>query len=123
MNVTRTNTTARRTLPWIVIAIALLSAGAARAQAGDPTATPRVDQRQAAQEQRIEQGQSSGALTPREALRLEREQALIARGESRAKADGAVTAQERARLHRAQDAAGRDIRRQKHDRQVVRPAG
>ena len=79
--------------------------------------TPRVDQRQANQEQRIDQGVASGALTRREVHRLGREQLLIGRAENRAKADGAVTAQERQRLHRMQNQASSDIRFQKHDRQ------
>ena len=36
--------------------------------------TPRIDQRQANQAARIEQGEASGALTGREAARLERGQ-------------------------------------------------
>lgn len=103
-----------------VITLALLSA-AALAQAADTTtpATPRVDARQAVQEQRIDQGQASGELTRREARRLEAEQKGINKVETAVKADGTVTAKERARLHRLQDKASRDIRRQKHDAQAV----
>ena len=85
-------------------------------------ATPRVDARQAAQEQRIEQGQASGELTRRESRRLNAEQKGINKAETAAKADGTVTAQERARLHRLQNKASHDIRHQKHDAQTV-PAG
>jgi uncharacterized membrane protein YebE (DUF533 family) len=100
--------------------LALLSA-AALAHAADTTtpATPRVDARQAAQDQRIDQGQASGTLTPRETRRLEAEQKGINKVEGAAKADGTVTAKERARLHRLQNKASRDIRRQKHDAQGV----
>lgn len=49
-------------------------------------ATPRVDQREAHQQQRIAQGVASGQLTPRETQRLEAEQARIERTETRAKA-------------------------------------
>ena len=79
--------------------------------------TPGVDQRQANQERRIDQGIASGSLTPREAARLERGQARVDRMENRAKADGVVTARERARLHEAQDVESARIHRQKHDRQ------
>ncbi|WP_265944736.1 hypothetical protein [Dechloromonas sp. A34] len=79
--------------------------------------TPRVDQRQANQEQRIDQGVASGSLTQREANRLERGQQHVANMESRAKADGVVTRQERVRLHQAQDVQNRRIYAQKHDRQ------
>ena len=79
--------------------------------------TPRVDQRQANQERRIEQGVASGSLTQREANRLERGQQRVENMEARAKADGVVTPGERARLHQAQDVQSRRIYNQKHDRQ------
>ncbi|MBI2277536.1 MAG: hypothetical protein HYU74_09315 [Dechloromonas sp.] len=79
--------------------------------------TPRVDQRQASQEQRIDQGVASGSLTQREANRLERGQQRVDNMENRAKADGVVTRQERVRLHQAQDVQSRRIYAQKHDRQ------
>jgi hypothetical protein len=85
--------------------------------ARDPAATPRVDQRQINQEQRIDQGVASGALTGREAARLDRGQERVERIEDRAKADGTVTARERVRLEAAQDQQSRKIYRQKHDRQ------
>ena len=81
------------------------------------TATPHVDQREANQQARIQQGASSGSLTQREAGRLERDQMHIANMENRARADGVVTQQERARLHHAQDAESRRIYAEKHDRQ------
>jgi hypothetical protein len=83
------------------------------------TNTPRVDARQANQEQRIDQGIASGQLTKPEARRLEAEQNAIDRVEDRAKADGSVSAKERHRLHKMQNHSSRDIRRQKHDRQVA----
>jgi hypothetical protein len=83
------------------------------AQAGPAAsgATPGVDQRQARQAQRIEQGKASGELNQREARRLERQQKGVARAEARAKADGTVTAQERKRLHRMQDGTSQRIHR------------
>ena len=86
------------------------------------TATPRVDARQVRQETRIEQGATTGALTPHEAKRLEREQTGIARVETKAKADGTVTPQERARLAKLQNKASHDIHHQKHDAQTTAPA-
>jgi len=79
--------------------------------------TPRVDQREASQQQRIDQGAASGSLTSREANRLERGQQHVENMENRAKADGVVTRQERARLHQAQDVQSQRIYAQKHDRQ------
>jgi len=79
--------------------------------------TPGVDQRQANQERRIDQGVASGSLTQREAYRLERGQQRVDNMEYRAKADGVVTRGERARLHQAQDRQSARIYNQKHDRQ------
>lgn len=79
--------------------------------------TPRVDQRQANQEQRIDQGVASGSLTQREANRLDRGQQHVDTMENRAKSDGVVTRGERARLHQAQEVQSRRIYAQKHDRQ------
>lgn len=82
--------------------------------------TPRVDQRQANQQARIDQGVQSGALTGQEAARLERGQDRMGRMEDKAKADGTVTGKERARLHQAQDRQSARIYRQKHDAQTDR---
>ena len=109
-----------------VITAALLSLAcvAASAQTAAPgTNTPRIDQRQANQERRIDQGVASGALTPREAHRLEHQQSVIDKAENKAKADGSVSAQERKRLAHMQNHASRDIRHQKHDRQAASGAG
>lgn len=96
----------------------VLAAFAVQAQtAPNPAATPGIDQRQANQEKRIDQGIASGQLTKPEERRLERQQDRIDRAENRAKADGVVTKQERKRLHAAQDAASHRIAKQKHDRQ------
>lgn len=109
----------KRILALITLTAASLGA---LAQAPAPataasTATPRIDQRQANQERRIDQGVASGQLTRREAHRLERQQGVIDRAEDRARADGKVTAQERARLHHMQDHASANVAGQKHDRQ------
>lgn len=96
-----------------VVAIALALPVFAFAQAN----TPRVDQRQANQEQRIDQGVASGSLTQREANRLERGQGRVDAMENQAKSDGVVTRHERAQLHRAQDRQSERIYAQKHDRQ------
>jgi hypothetical protein len=82
--------------------------------------TPGVDQRQANQQQRIDQGVQSGALTSREAAKLDRGQDHVQKLEDRAKADGTVTAKERKRLQHAEDVQSKRIYREKHDRQVDR---
>jgi hypothetical protein len=98
-----------------IIAACLFAALAAPVMAQN--AMPRVDQRQANQERRIEQGEKSGALTDREASRMERGQAHVERMESRAEADGKVTAGERARLRQAENVESRRINQEKHDGQ------
>jgi hypothetical protein len=99
--------------PLAALALALMAATAAHAQS-----TPRVDERQDRQEQRIDKGTANGQLTKREARRLEAEQNAIDKAEDKAKADGTVTKRERVRLHAMQNGASRDIRRQKHDAQT-----
>jgi len=98
-----------------IIAACLFAALAAPVMAQN--AMPRVDQRQANQERRIEQGEKSGALTDREAARMERGQERMGRMENRMEADGKVTPRERARMDQAQDRQSRRIAEQKHDRQ------
>ncbi len=81
------------------------------------TGTPRVDQRQEKQQQRIDQGVQSGQLNQKEAARLEKGQARVQKMEDKAGADGKVTAKERRRVEAAQDRQSRRIAREKHDKQ------
>jgi uncharacterized membrane protein YebE (DUF533 family) len=104
-------------LKLIVIAAATAFALPAFAQTDS---TKHIDKRQANQERRIEQGEKSGALTPKEAARLEKGQARVQKMEDKATADGKVTAKERARIEKAQDKQSREIRRQKHDQQTAK---
>ena len=98
----------------LITALVFAVSGTAFAQtsqtARDPAATPRLDQRQANQEKRIEQGVASGQLTEKEEDKLEADKQA-------AKADGKVTAQERKQLHHEANRDSRAIFRQKHDRQ------
>jgi len=77
--------------------------------------TPVIDQRQAAQQHRIEQGVRSGELTPRETARLERGQARIRQMERQALADGRISRRERAAIDREQDKQNQLIARLKHN--------
>lgn len=97
-------------------AMTLLMTGMAYAEAE----TPVIDQRQANQEKRIDQGIASGQLNEREAHRLNKQQGHINKMEDKAKSDGVVTKKEKARIHQAQDRASRHIAREKHDRQGKR---
>ena len=101
--------------------VAALFAAAALPVAAQ-NATPRVDQRQANQEARIQQGVESGQLTGKEAAKLEAGQAKVQAKEDKAKADGVVTQKERAKLAKSQDKQGKKIAKQKHDKQKKAPA-
>lgn len=96
----------------LVCATLVLSAGVAMAQG-----SARIDERQARQDARIDQGVASGQLTQREAARMEAGQARVQGMENRALSDGTVTRRERARIEHAQDVQSARIHRQKHDRQ------
>jgi hypothetical protein len=81
------------------------------------TNTPKVDQRQANQQQRIDQGVKSGELTGKEATKLEKGQAQVDKKEAKAKADGKVTPKEREKLKQAQAQQSKKIKHEKHDHQ------
>jgi uncharacterized membrane protein YebE (DUF533 family) len=81
---------------------------------------PMFDQRQANQEQRIDQGIAREQLNERESNRLNKQQQHVNTMEDRAKSDGVMTKKERARIAAAQDRAARHIAREKHDRQGKR---
>ena len=100
-----------------VVIAAFALPGVALAQT---TSTPRIDQRQAEQQKRIDQGVKSGELTKREAARLEKGQAHVQNMENKAMADGKMTKKESARIERAQDNQSKKIYREKHDRQKAK---
>jgi len=103
----------------LVLAVLLAAAGATFAQAvpAGSTATPRIDQREVRQQQRIAEGAASGQLTAHETQKLEAQQGRIDMAEAKAKSDGVVTAKERASITKRQNRASRAIHRQKHDAQ------
>jgi hypothetical protein len=100
----------------ITLAVASLGAFAQ----GSAPVTPRIDQREANEQARIDAGVASGQLTRREALRLQRQQTRIRHAEAKAKADGVVTPTERRELTRMQDESSANIHAQKHDAQVAK---
>ena len=79
----------------------------------------RIDNREARQAERINEGRRSGELTWLEAQRLRAEQARIHRMERWAKSDGYISREEARRIEQAQDAASRHIRQEKHDGQTT----
>jgi len=100
----------KTTLVSLILAMPLMASA-------QSTATPKFDQRQTNQEQRIQQGTQSGSLTQQETARLEKGQDHLQAMEDKAKADGNVTRHERAKLQHAEDNQSARIYRQKHDRQ------
>jgi hypothetical protein len=100
----------------------LIAAEVAYGQAQAPsygTSDPGIQQRMQNQEQRIDQGVSSGTLTPKEAGKLEAEQAKIRQTEQRMKSDGQLTPNERQKLNNMQDRSSQHIYNQKHDAQTA----
>src|SRR3954462_90789 len=94
-----------------IVAAALIALPAAAFAQGAGTEV----QRNINQQNRIEQGLTSGELTTSEAARLEREQSQVNRMESRAMKDGVLTDAEKSRINGAQNRVSRDIHREKHD--------
>lgn len=95
----------------------VLSAATLAQTIDGPTRTPRINQRQRNQQQRIRQGVRSGELTRNEARRLERQEREIRQDERAVKADGVVTPAERREINRSLNRTNRRIYRNKHDRQ------
>ena len=95
------------------------------AQKGDPNSasSQRMQanvQRNVDQQQRIEQGVRSGALTNHEVAKLERGQSRVNRREAHAAVDGVVGPHEQHRIQRTENRQSRHIWHEKHDRQVRR---
>lgn len=72
-------------------------------------------QRNLNQQNRIEQGVQSGALTNKETAHLERGQARLDQKEARLGADGHVSAREQARIQHAENRQSQKIYREKHN--------
>jgi uncharacterized membrane protein YebE (DUF533 family) len=74
-----------------------------------------IDNRQANQSARIQQGVASGQLNAKETYQLEKGQARVQNMETRAKADGVVTNREQNRINHAQNVQSRRIYNKKHN--------
>ena len=74
-----------------------------------------IDPRQQRQQDRIQPGQASGQLSPREARRLQNEPANIRGSEGRMRANGNLSPQERARFNARQNRGGQDMYRQRRN--------
>ena len=104
----------------LYIAAAFVLACFALSAVAQTSSTPRIDKRQENQERRIEQGQKSGQLTPKEAARLEKGQARVQKMEDKAAADGKLTKKERAKIEQAQNRQSKKIYRERHDKQTTK---
>ena len=78
-------------------------------------------QRNTNQQQRIEQGLQSGALTTKEAGQLERQQTQVDRMETNALKDGSVSPTEKARIQAAQNKTSATINADKHNAKLGNP--
>lgn len=78
-------------------------------------------QRDVNQQQRIENGLKSGALTTREASSLEKQEAKVDRMQANAEQNGRVSPQEQARINNAQNRVSQNISRDAHNGAVGNP--
>jgi hypothetical protein len=102
-----------RTTPFIatVAAVALASSGFA---AG-------IQKHEKRAEKRIEGGEDSGRLTPKEAERLENQQKVIEEQRQDALEDGEMGKRERRDIRHDQKRLSRDIHNKKHNERKARP--
>src|SRR4051812_14904589 len=103
--------------------LAVMAPFAAAQDATTNTTTPAhphsINNRQKRQQQRIDKGVASGALTDKEAARLNNKETKIADREARMRdSGGKFTPKERASIQRQQNRTSRRIHKQKHDAQV-----
>ena len=99
--------------PIALLFITATAWSAASAFAADPT--PHIDQRAVNQQERVLNGEASGALTNREAAHLDARESKLQGDIAAAKADGKVTAGERTHLRREENRDSRAIYRKKHN--------
>lgn len=103
----------------IGVAGALFATGALIAQTPAPTRTQKREahatQRDINQQKRIEQGEKSGQLTPKEAGKLERQEGRIDKAEAKADANGHVSKKEAAHINRMQNRESKRIHNKKHN--------
>jgi hypothetical protein len=78
-------------------------------------------ERDAKQQQRIEQGLQRGQLTTKEAASLEKQETKVETMQKNALKDGTLTPAEQARLDKAQNKVSADIYRDKHNARVGNP--
>ena len=99
----------------LTAALAAALPGLALAADKDIESTKRIDERQKAQEQRIDKGVKAGTLNKNEAKRLEKGQARIDAEEKKAMKDGKMSPAEKARIEAMQDQQRRRIYKENTD--------
>jgi hypothetical protein len=102
------------------VTLAMLIAGIATLPALAQTTSSEV-QRNTNQQQRIEQGLQSGALTTHEAGQLERQQTQVDRMEKNALKDGSLSPADKARIQAAQNKTSANINADKHNAKLGNP--
>jgi len=105
----------------LLIAAGLAAAAVSGLAAAQTGAIQQDVQRDANQQQRIENGLKSGALTTREASSLEKQTAKVDRMEANATRNGNVSPQEQAKIQRAENHVSQDISRDTHNGRVGNP--
>lgn len=98
----------------LFLVLVLVLAGFIGSNAGNVNDSA-IQDRISHQQDRINQGISTGSLTSQEAQNLQNRLNHIREEETRLKADGKLTAPERARLQRMLDQSNQQIYRKKHN--------
>lgn len=99
----------------LIAAAAVLAAGATFAQTATPAdASAQVTQRQANQQQRVENGLKNGSLTVKEAGRIERGEAALDRTIARDSANG-ISPKEQAQINKRENALSHEIANDTHN--------
>lgn len=101
----------KRMIGMMVASLVGLTAMSSTAFAGE------VDQRQAEQQRRIEQGVQNGSMSPRETARVEHQEAAVRReiNRDRRQNGGRLTGREKAKINRQENKMSGEIYRDKHN--------
>ena len=101
----------------LIILSTLLITSSVFAQSSNINRDTRIKDREARQEQRIQQGLKTGELTTNETQKLEQRQQHIKHMEENALKDGNISQKEGTRIEHAQNKQNREISNQTHDAQ------
>jgi hypothetical protein len=98
----------------LMVAATFLVAGTSSGLAGE------IKKHEKKEERRIERGEKSGKLTPKEAQRLENQQDVIEKEREQALEDGHVSKRERKDIRHDQKRLSQDIYKKKHNEKEMR---